>query len=401
MKRFSSPLTYNFQSGIFDIDRFLDETKSKSNNNNSSTTISDNNNNNNKSSLKWIPYNEFSNIKEIGKGGFGVVYEAIWHDAPEQKIDLIWNKKRVALKVLRYSTNDDQSTDFLNELKLHYRCMDSGRVLPCYGISQEPQTNNYILVMQYASEGNLRNYLSTSFARFDWWKKVNMLRDIVIGLQSIHNEGLVHHDFHSAPEVLRGEKYTKAADIYSLGLRPKLMPGTPECYAQVMQKCWNADPLSRPTAEELFVMLKQFKEISNYRTQIGEAELIRFGVIENILSTKSHKSIHPEAIYSSRLLEFSDLPQPKNADPVSIPTPNAYRPVRRRANSVTFHNRRPNNKQTNRRSVQIQSVSSTFNERRHSRSFSSDEVAESMRRLSLSLGPSKDLNAINEELFED
>ncbi|CAG8536960.1 6864_t:CDS:2 [Rhizophagus irregularis] len=124
-------------------------------------------------------------------------------------------------------------------------------------------------------------------------------------------------------------------------------------------------------------MLKQFKEISNYRTQIGEAELIRFGVIENILSTKSHKSIHPEAIYSSRLLEFSDLPQPKNADPVSIPTPNAYRPVRRRANSVTFHNRRPNNKQTNRRSVQIQSVSSTFNERRHSRSFSSDEVAES------------------------
>ncbi|RGB29973.1 kinase-like domain-containing protein [Rhizophagus diaphanus] len=301
-----------------------------------------------------------------------------------------------------------------------------------------------------------------------------MLRDIVIGLQSIHNEGLVHHDFHSgnilrhgygndsnnldtyisdlglchpvdknhtkskvigvlpylAPEVLRGEKYTKAADIYSLGiimweittsdkpfydrshdnrlaieicsgLRPKLMPGTPECYAQVMQKCWNADPLSRPTAEELFVMLKQFKEISNYRTQIGEAELIRFGVIENILSTRSHKSIHPEAIYSSRLLEFSDLPQPKNADPVSIPTPNAYRPVRRRANSVTFHNRRPNSKQTNRRSVQIQSVSSTFNERRHSRSFSSDEVAESMRRLSLSLGPSKDLNAINEELFED
>ncbi|GBB95919.1 hypothetical protein RclHR1_26430003 [Rhizophagus clarus] len=351
--------------------------------------------------------------------------------------------------------------------------MDSGRVLPCYGISQEPQTNNYILVMQYASEGNLRNYLSTSFAKFDWWKKVNMLRDIVLGLQSIHNEGLVHHDFHSgnilrhgygndsnyldtyisdlglchpvdknhtksnvigvlpylAPEVLRGEKYTKAADIYSLGvimweittgdkpfcdrshdnrlaieicsgLRPKLMPGTPECYAQLMQKCWNADPLSRPTAEELFVMLKQFKEISNYRTQIGEAELIRLGVIENILSTRGHKLIHPEAIYSSRLLEFIDLPQPKNADLVSIPTLNAHRPVRRRANSVTFHNRHPNNKQTNRRSVQIQPVSNTFNDRRRSRSFNSEEVAESMRRLSLSLG-SKDLNAINEELFEE
>src|SRR6266496_5178016 len=118
MKRFSSPITYSSkikQSGRFDIDRFLDETKSKSNNNNSSTaTISDNN----KSSLKWIPYNEFSNIKEIGKGGFGIVYEAIWHDAPEQKIDLIWNKKRVALKVLRNSASDDQSTDFLNEVNV-------------------------------------------------------------------------------------------------------------------------------------------------------------------------------------------------------------------------------------------------------------------------------------------
>jgi hypothetical protein len=118
MKRFSSPLTYNSQSGRLDIDRFLDETKSKSNNNNSSSTTTISDNNNNKSPLKWIPYNEFSNIKEIGKGGFGIVYEAIWHDAPEQKIDLIWNKKRVALKILNNSANDDQSTDFLNEVNV-------------------------------------------------------------------------------------------------------------------------------------------------------------------------------------------------------------------------------------------------------------------------------------------
>ncbi|CAI2169403.1 19179_t:CDS:2 [Funneliformis geosporum] len=344
--------------------------------------------------------------------------------------------------------------------------------------------------MQYASEGNLRNYLSTSFARFDWWKKVNMLRDIIIGLQSIHSAGLVHHDFHSgnilrhgygndsnnldtyitdlglchpvdehynkskvfgvlpylSPEVLRGEQYTKAADIYSLGiimwevttgnkpfhdrphdhdlaseicsgLRPKLMPGTPECYAQIMQRCWNADPLLRPTTEELLIVFKQFKEISNHRTQIGEAELIRLSMIENVLSEFSSTRIHPEAIYTSRLLEFTHLPQPKNAVHVSIQqNPLLNRPVRvlhlasasdfgmlaarRRANSVTTHNRRPNKQKNNRRSIQIQSVSATFNEKRFSRVFNSEEVAESMRRLSLSSG-SKDLNAINEELFEE
>src|SRR5438874_13234362 len=30
--------------------------------------------------FEWIPYNQFSNIKEIGKGGFATVYSAIWKD---------------------------------------------------------------------------------------------------------------------------------------------------------------------------------------------------------------------------------------------------------------------------------------------------------------------------------
>src|SRR5581483_10584835 len=112
MKKRFSALSYSSnikQSGRFDIDRFLDET---SNNNSSTAAITDST----KPALKWIPYNEFSNIKKIGEGGFGVVYEAIWHDAPEQKFDLIWNKKRVALKVLNNSTSDDRITDFLNEV---------------------------------------------------------------------------------------------------------------------------------------------------------------------------------------------------------------------------------------------------------------------------------------------
>src|SRR2546421_3591427 len=36
--------------------------------------------------FEWIPYNQFSDIKEIGKGGFATVYSAIWKDA------LIYNR---------------------------------------------------------------------------------------------------------------------------------------------------------------------------------------------------------------------------------------------------------------------------------------------------------------------
>src|SRR5215211_5649856 len=30
--------------------------------------------------FEWIPYNQFNNIKEIGKGGFATIYSAIWKD---------------------------------------------------------------------------------------------------------------------------------------------------------------------------------------------------------------------------------------------------------------------------------------------------------------------------------
>nr|CAG8591270.1 10447_t:CDS:2 [Entrophospora candida] len=99
MKRYSAlTITRKLSSGNSDIDKFLEEIKLNSKDNDKT--------------LKWIPYHEFSNLKEIGKGGFGIVYEAIWHDAPEQKIDLIWNKKRVALKVLfnfRFNSSNDNS----------------------------------------------------------------------------------------------------------------------------------------------------------------------------------------------------------------------------------------------------------------------------------------------------
>ena len=32
--------------------------------------------------FEWIPYNQFSDIKEIGIGGFATVYSAIWKDGP-------------------------------------------------------------------------------------------------------------------------------------------------------------------------------------------------------------------------------------------------------------------------------------------------------------------------------
>ena len=34
--------------------------------------------------FEWIPYNQFSNIKKIGRSSFATVYSATWKDGPLQ-----------------------------------------------------------------------------------------------------------------------------------------------------------------------------------------------------------------------------------------------------------------------------------------------------------------------------
>ena len=73
--------------------------------------------------FEWIPYNQFSDIKEIGRGGFATVYSAIWKDGPlkydyKEKYEYTRNSNYanypVALKCLHNSQNI--TSEFLNEV---------------------------------------------------------------------------------------------------------------------------------------------------------------------------------------------------------------------------------------------------------------------------------------------
>src|SRR4051794_19304771 len=70
--------------------------------------------------FEWIPYNQFSDIEEIGKGGFSTVYSAIWKDGPlkydedTEKYIKSYLSKKVALKCLHNSQNI--TNEFLNEV---------------------------------------------------------------------------------------------------------------------------------------------------------------------------------------------------------------------------------------------------------------------------------------------
>ncbi|POG82368.1 kinase-like domain-containing protein [Rhizophagus irregularis DAOM 181602=DAOM 197198] len=152
-----------------------------------------------------------------------------------------------------------------------------------------------------------------------------------------------------APEVLRGYQYTKAADIYSFGiimneylseeipfndiphdhilavkicegLRPKIFEDIPKFLVDLIMKCWDAKAENRPSAKELYQILKKWKETHDYYSQMWEYDnKIGEKKLKNKLNENKSESIktHPQAIYTSRLLNFKNLPEPVNSSDLS------------------------------------------------------------------------------------
>ncbi|PKY23646.1 kinase-like protein [Rhizophagus irregularis] len=292
----------------------------------------------------WKPYSQFTNVEEITKGGYGIIYKAIC------------SRELVILK--RFENSKNNGKHFLNELKsiqqYHYmKCFDN-YIIPTYGITKDPKLEDYIIVMKYASEGDLHKNLQEDFTNITWNKqKPHILWQISKGLENIHKKKFVHRDFHSgnilfdlddensknyqwkigdlglsqainnkspnneiygvvpyiAPEIFRGSGFTKEADIYSLGMimwelttgckpfdnvkhdhnliykvldgeRPKITEDTPECYANLMKSCWDPDPQKRPSIKEIRLTFGGWAFRSKNEAEFIQAEVKRSELIK-------------------------------------------------------------------------------------------------------------------------
>src|SRR3989337_3824621 len=108
-----------------------------------------------------------------------------------------------------------------------------------------------MIIMKYYRLGSLRDYIAKYFYNIKWIEKLRILQNIVVGLEHLHNQKIIHRDFHSgnilyenevdvvisdlgiskssidddedeiygvisymAPEILQRKEYTTASDIY-------------------------------------------------------------------------------------------------------------------------------------------------------------------------------------------
>ncbi|GBC06707.1 hypothetical protein RclHR1_00700006 [Rhizophagus clarus] len=123
-----------------------------------------------------------------------------------------------------------------------------------------------------------------------------------------------------APEILRGQNSTKSSDIYSFGIiMYEVISGLPPYHDVshdknlVIKICRGFRPKFNIKQMKIENILRpwryDFDDQLELKKQIKEAD-----EINNNLSINNTTTIHSEAIYTSKLLNFNDLPEPKNSD---------------------------------------------------------------------------------------
>ena len=83
-----------------------------------------------------------------------------------------------------------------------------------YGFTKDPNTLNYMIVMIHAGSGSLKKNLS-NIVKNEWVVKLIKLNSIICGLDVIHQQKMVHCDFHHG-NIL--SLYANILSISDLGL---------------------------------------------------------------------------------------------------------------------------------------------------------------------------------------
>ncbi|KAG9300671.1 hypothetical protein G9A89_023469 [Geosiphon pyriformis] len=335
---------------------------------------------------EWIPWERLSNIGKIGEGGFGTIYKATYIDG---FIDQSNIKHHGSMEYKR--EKNEYRGELINTVAIKFiktSLRNSDEVFE-EGLTQITETSEYGIIMEFAQYGDMRKFLSKNFHSMSWSERLKITWSIASGLGYIHSAGMVHRDLHSGnilrykygffgtricdlglcqptkneattteekkiygvipyipPEVLRGENFTMAGDIYSLGMllwelatgkppfydrshdqilimnilngaRPEITSSLiPSYYAKLIEKCWDDNPMNRPTAEEVRKKLGELNrislkdiliKISGWRTKLSKTiqslkKTIKRDDTKSSTTNGSRVIIHPGAVYTSRLL---------------------------------------------------------------------------------------------------
>ncbi|CAG8546694.1 16637_t:CDS:2 [Dentiscutata heterogama] len=157
-------------------------------------------------------------------------------------------------------------------------------LFPIFGITQDPKTFVYFIVMPYARKGNLRDNLQ-QISKLNWKARLEYLLTIINGIIRIHRSDLFHGNLHSGNILFYDDNKLLISD---LGLSQVEMNIIAWLYYYYFY-----DEIKSINEGEFLKAILQFlnaDELLKYKTE-----------------TMSISIHHPEAYHTSRLISFSGL----------------------------------------------------------------------------------------------
>ncbi|EXX66399.1 Ste20p [Rhizophagus irregularis DAOM 197198w] len=115
-----------------------------------------------------------------------------------------WIKESIVKKQIKFYDYNIQEIGFENIGKIYLKKIINGiklqreadfheNIIRFYEI-QNDNSKKYLLVMEYADSGTLRNYLSERFENLTWNDKLNLAFQLTDALSYLHDKEIVHHD---------------------------------------------------------------------------------------------------------------------------------------------------------------------------------------------------------------
>lgn len=156
-------------------------------------------------------------LEVIGRGAYGTVYKGIWREVG----------KHVAVKrVSRSRLSPDEDKALQAEIQLFKNLKDT-HIVNYIEAVDDPNSEYLDIVMEFVEGGSLHNIVEAIRRSKDRGSRVfdeavvaDYVRQVVLGLQYLHKQGVVHRDIKGANILVTKESHVKLADFGVASTKP-------------------------------------------------------------------------------------------------------------------------------------------------------------------------------------